>query len=249
VGADVVNVARGIGLDPRIGTGFLNAGIGFGGYCFPKDLRAFAYLGEEHGVDCSLLREVERINTRRIELFLKKMRKALWVVQGKKIGVLGLAFKPRTDDIREAPALKIVDALLREGATLRLYDPEGMPNAQRILPGQPGRVEYCSTAYEAVAGSHAVVVLTEWDEFRQMDLHRMHELMEVPVIIDGRNIYDPSSARKAGFEYHCMGREMLVHHAMPTPVVKELPPVKRAAVRRLSLKEPKGNGRIRATAN
>jgi len=108
VGADVVKVAKGIGLDPRIGTGFLSAGIGFGGYCFPKDLRAFAYLGEEHGVDCGMLREVERINVRRIEIFLKKVRKALWVVQGKTIGVLGLAFKPRTDDIREAPALKIV---------------------------------------------------------------------------------------------------------------------------------------------
>ena len=143
VGADVVNVARGIGLDPRIGTGFLSAGIGFGGYCFPKDLRAFAYLGEEHGVDCSLLREVENINLRRINVFMKKVRKALWVVQGKTIGVLGLAFKPRTDDIREAPALKIIDLLLKEGASLRLFDPESMPNAQRVLPEQPGKVTYC----------------------------------------------------------------------------------------------------------
>src|SRR5438067_3007510 len=155
VGADVVNVARGIGLDPRIGTGFLSAGIGFGGYCFPKDLRAFAYLGEEHGVDCSLLREGEKINLRRINVFPKKVRKALWVVQGKTIGVLGLAFKPRTDEIREAPALKIVDALLKEGASLRLFDPEAMPNAQRVLPEQPGKVMYCKTAYEAAAGSQA----------------------------------------------------------------------------------------------
>jgi len=212
VGADVVNVARGIGLDPRIGTGFLNAGIGFGGYCFPKDLRAFAHLGEEHGVDCSLLREVERINTRRIERFLKKVHKALWVVQGKTIAVLGIAFKPLTDDIREAPALRIIDALLREGASLRLYDPEGMPNARRVLPEEAGRVAYCNTAYEAATGAHALLILTEWNEFKQLDLHKVHDVMEVPVLVDGRNIYNPAEANRVGFEYHCMGRESLGHH-------------------------------------
>jgi UDPglucose 6-dehydrogenase len=215
VGADVVNVARGIGLDPRIGTGFLNAGIGFGGYCFPKDLRAFACLAEEHGVDSSLLRDVERINQRRIEVFLKKIRKALWVVQGKTIGVLGLAFKPRTDDIREAPALKIIDALLKQGASVRLYDPEAMPNAQQVLPEVEGRVAYSRTAYEACTGAHALLLLTEWNEFRELDLRRMHDLMEVPVLVDGRNLYDPTMARKAGFEYHSMGRETVIHHFPP----------------------------------
>ena len=212
VGADVVNVARGIGLDPRIGTGFLSAGIGFGGYCFPKDLRAFAYLGEEHGVDCSLLREVENINLRRINVFLKKVRKALWVMQGKTIGVLGLAFKPRTDDIREAPALKIIDVLLKEGASVRLFDPEGMPNAQHVLAEKPGKVTYCKTAYEAAAGAHALLILTEWNEFRELDLRRVRDLMDVPVLIDGRNIYDPTTAQQAGFEYHSMGRESTGHH-------------------------------------
>jgi UDPglucose 6-dehydrogenase len=225
VGADVVNVARGIGLDPRIGTGFLNAGIGFGGYCFPKDLRAFAHLGEEHGVDCSMLREVERINTRRIERFIRKVRKALWVVQGKTLGVLGLAFKPLTDDIREAPALKIIDALLREGASVRLYDPEGMPNAQRLLPEEAGRVTYCGSSYEAAAGAHAMLILTEWNEFKQLDLNKVRGLMDVPVLIDGRNIYNPAEAHRAGFEYHCMGRESMGHHfpaaAQPKPSARK----------------------------
>src|SRR5581483_10615963 len=234
VGADVVNVARGIGLDPRIGTAFLNAGIGFGGYCFPKDLRAFAYVGEEHGVDCSLLREVEKINLRRINVFLKKVRKALWVMQGKTIGVLGLAFKPRTDDIREAPALKILDVLLKEGASVRLFDPQGMPNAKRVLPEQPGKVTYCKTAYEAATGAHALLILTEWSEFRELDLHRIRDLMEVPVVIDGRNIYDPGDARHAGLEYHSMGRESAVH------VPSVISPAKRV-VRRKHASVQKGN--------
>lgn len=246
VGADVVKVARGIGLDPRIGLGFLSAGIGFGGYCFPKDLRAFAYLGEEHGVDVGMLREVERVNARRIELFLKKVRKALWVVQGKTIAVQGLAFKPRTDDIREAPAFKVIDALLREGASLRLYDPEAMPNAQRVLPEQAGRVAYCRSAYEAAAGSHAMLVMTEWNEFKELDLRRLHDLMEVPVIIDGRNIYEPADARRAGFEYHSMGRESILHQLpVPAPVQevpkrKQAPPLARAQ---------KNGGKVRAMVN
>lgn len=244
VGADVVNVARGIGLDPRIGTGFLNAGIGFGGYCFPKDLRAFAYLGEEHGVDCSLLREVERINLRRIDLFLKKVRRALWVVRGKTVGVLGLAFKSRTDDIREAPALKIIEALLKEGASVQLYDPEAMPNAQRILPEQDGRVSYCRTAYEAAAGAHALLVLTEWNEFRELDLRRVCDLMEVPILLDGRNLYQPSAVRKAGFEYHSMGRESTTAH-FPAVSTKT---ARGKQVTQLA-KTEKANGRTRAIVN
>ena len=206
VGADVASVARGIGLDPRIGTGFLSAGIGFGGYCFPKDLRAFIHLGEEHGVDCSLLSEVERINHRRTEVLLKKVRRALWVVQGKTIGVLGLAFKPMTDDIREAPGLKIVEALRQAGATLRLHDPQAMPNTREMLPAEPGRLSYHDSAYEVAKGSHALLVLTEWDEYRKLDLARVRDLMAVPVLIDGRNIFDPKAVHQAGFEYSCMGR-------------------------------------------
>ena len=206
VGADVDSVAEGIGLDPRIGRQFLNAGIGFGGYCFPKDLRAFLHLGEEHGADTSLLREVERINQARIEIFLNKVRKALWVVSGKTIAVLGLAFKPKTDDIREAPSLKVIEALLHEGASVRLYDPEAMANTQRELPEERGRVSYCKSAFDAARGAHAVLVLTEWDEFRKLDLKKLGAAMAVPIMVDGRNIYRPEMVHEAGLEYISMGR-------------------------------------------
>lgn len=206
VGADVESVAQGIGLDPRIGRQFLKAGIGFGGYCFPKDLRALIHLGEEHGVPCGILSAVEQVNLRRVEVFLNKLRHALWVLQGKTIAILGLAFKPLTDDIREAPALRVIDGLLKEGAAVRLYDPESMPNAQRIFPEAPGRVDYCRSAYEAASGAHAALVVTEWDEFRKLNWVKLREAMEVPVLVDGRNLLDPGQMRDAGFEYFAMGR-------------------------------------------
>ncbi len=206
VGADVASVARGIGLDPRIGHQFLSAGIGFGGYCFPKDLKALLYLAEEHGVPGGILRAVEDVNLRRIEVFMDKLRHALWVLQGKKIAVLGLAFKPLTDDIRESPALRVVEELLKEGAAVRLYDPEAMPAAQQVYPEAPGRVDYCRSAYEAARGAHAVVITTEWEEFRKLNWKKMQEAMEVPVLVDGRNLLDPSAMREAGFEYFSMGR-------------------------------------------
>jgi UDPglucose 6-dehydrogenase len=210
VGADVSQVALGMGLDPRIGTEFLNAGIGFGGYCFPKDLRAFMHLGREHGVECGLLREVENINQRRVEAFVKKVRQAVWVLQGKQMGVLGLAFKGGTDDIRESPALRIVKTLVEEGARLRLHDPQAMEASQQEMPAQAGRLEYCSSPYEAARGAHALLVLTPWQEYRELDWARLHDLMEVPVIIDGRNLLDPEAVRSSDFEYVDMGR----NHAM-----------------------------------
>ena len=206
VGADINQVAMGIGLDPRIGTQFLNAGIGFGGYCFPKDLRAFMHLGREHGVDCGLLGEVENINLRRVEAFVKKVRQAVWVLQGKQLGVLGLAFKGGTDDIRESPAMYIVRALLEEGALLNVHDPQAMEASQREMPAQAGRLNYCSSAYEAARGAHALLILTPWDEYQALDLNHLRELMEVPVIIDGRNLLDPETVLAAGFEYIDMGR-------------------------------------------
>lgn len=206
VGADVVRVAEGIGMDSRIGPQFLKAGIGFGGSCFPKDVRAFIHLAETHGQDVSLMHEVERINHRRVELFLKKIRKSLWVLRGKTLAVLGLSFKPLTDDIREAPALKMIGSLLEDGANLRLYCPQGMPNTRAVFPQEKGKLAYCKSAYEAARGAHAVLMLTEWDEFRDLDLPRLRDLMEVPIMIDGRNLYDPAQARKSGFEYYCMGR-------------------------------------------
>ena len=206
VGADVTQVATGLGLDPRIGPHFLNAGIGFGGYCLPKDLRAFIHLAEQHGVDAALLKEIEHINKRRVEIFLHKVKQALWVLRNKTIAVLGLAFKPGTDDIREAPALKIIKALLAEGANLQLFDPQAMANARSAFPPEAGRLSYCDSAYEAVRGAHALLLVTEWDEFRELDLRRVRELMEVPVLVDGRNLYEPERVHAAGFEYVGMGR-------------------------------------------
>jgi UDPglucose 6-dehydrogenase len=208
VGADVSHVAMGMGLDPRIGTEFLNAGIGFGGYCFPKDLRAFMYLGYEHGVDCGLLREVENINLRRVETFVRKVRQAVWVLRGKQMAVLGTAFKGGTDDIRESPALRIVNALLDEGACLRVHDPQAMDASKREIPPRPGQLEYSSSPYEAADGAHALLVLTPWQEYRELDWARLRELMEVAVIVDGRNLLDPDAIRSEGFEYVDMGRTL-----------------------------------------
>ena len=215
VGADVTQVALGMGLDPRIGREFLNAGIGFGGYCFPKDLRAFMHLAREHGVDCGLLKEVENINLRRAALFLKKVRRAVWVLQGKRMGVLGLAFKGGTDDIRESPALRIVKALLEEGARLRVHDPQAMEATRQELPPQAGRLEYCPSPYEAAREAHALLIVTDWKEYRELDLARLHVLMEVPVIVDGRNLLNPEAARSAGFEYVDMGRSSRAKQWVP----------------------------------
>jgi UDPglucose 6-dehydrogenase len=217
VGADVEQVALGLGLDRRIGPEFLNAGIGFGGYCFPKDLRAFMHLGREHGVDCGLLREVENINQRRVEVFLKKLRRAVWVLQGKRIGVLGLAFKGGTDDIRESPALRIVKALLEEGARLRVHDPQAMEVSRKEIPHQSGRLEYCSSVYEAAREADALLILTPWEEYRELDFVRLREAMGVPVIIDGRNLLDPEVVRASGFEYVSMGRALFDPDAARTP--------------------------------
>ena len=207
VGANVTAVTRGIGLDSRIGPQFLDAGIGYGGYCFPKDLRAFIHLAEEHGVDFSLLQEVERVNQRRVDVFIKKVHKVLWTLRGKTLGILGLAFKAGTDDIREAVSLKIIQALLDEGCILRLYDPQAMPNTQEVFPASMERLTYCSSAYEAARGAQALLLLTEWEEFRQLDLLRVRDSMEVPILVDGRNLFDPDAVRKAGFEYVSIGRD------------------------------------------
>ena len=206
VGADVSQVALGMGLDPRIGTEFLNAGIGFGGYCFPKDLRAFMHLGREHGVQCGLLKEVENINLGRVEMFVKKVRQTVWVLQGKQMGVLGLAFKGGTDDIRESPALRIVKALLEEGARLRVHDPQAMELASRKCRLRPVVWNTVLQLTRLARGAHALLILTPWQEYRELDLARLHELMEVPVIVDGRNLLDPKAVRSADFEYVDMGR-------------------------------------------
>src|ERR1039458_3539516 len=201
VGADVAKVAEGMGLDPRIGPAFLNPGIGFGGFCFPKDVQAFIRIAEKSGCDFSLLREVEKINQHRVEHFIEKIRKELWVIRGKKIAVWGLAFKPNTDDVRFAPSIAIVKALLAEGADIRAYDPEAIEKAKLLLPD----ITYCADAYQAAEGADVVVVLTEWDEFRKIDWSRLAKLVERPLIIDGRNALPSQEFAARGFHYVGIG--------------------------------------------
>ncbi len=202
VGADVEQVAQGMGLDKRIGRSFLKAGIGYGGSCFPKDVAAFISLAEECGYDFQLLKATERINRRQIEQFLKKIKESLWTLNNKTIGVLGLAFKPDTDDVREAPSLKIIERLQAEGAKVKAFDPAAAGTAQAILPD----IECCANSYEVAAGSDCLLILTEWEEFKHLDLERIKSLLRNPLIIDGRNIYDPQKLRDMGFTYVGVGR-------------------------------------------
>ena len=201
VGADVTKVAQGMGLDPRIGSAFLNPGIGFGGFCFPKDVQAFIRIAEKSGCDFALLKEVERINQERVEHFVEKVREELWVLRGKKIAVWGLAFKPNTDDVRFAPALSIIRRLQAEGAQIQAYDPQAMEKAEQELPD----VIYCESVYDAAEGTDAVLLLTEWEEFRNVDWSRLATLVERPLIIDGRNTLCRQDIVSNGFHYIGVG--------------------------------------------
>jgi len=201
VGADVKRVAEGMGLDQRIGPSFLNAGIGFGGFCFPKDLQAFVKIAEKLGYDFALLREVERINLNRAGLVLQKLRDRLWILKGKRIGVLGLSFKPNTDDIREAPAIRIIKLLQQEGAEVQVYDPKAMENAEAELRG----IAFCRDPYGVAEGAEAIVVATEWPEFKELDFARVKAAMRRPLLIDGRNLYDKANMLTLGFEYVGIG--------------------------------------------
>jgi UDPglucose 6-dehydrogenase len=204
-GADAKLVADGIGYDRRIGRAFLDAGIGWGGSCFPKDVRAFIKMAEDHGVDFSLLKEVERINAERIHRFMEKVKTALWSLKDKRIAIWGLSFKPNTDDIRHAPSIKVVSLLLKHGAKLSLYDPKAMNNFKRLFP--EGKDLSCAQdMYQALVDCEALLILTEWEEFKKADFQRVKRLLRLPIIIDGRNIYEPSKMREEGFEYYCMGR-------------------------------------------
>ena len=201
-GADVQQVAEGMGLDARIGRSFLNAGVGFGGFCFPKDLEAFIKISEQLGYDFDLLKAVRRINEEQKRGVIEKMQQALWVIKGKTIGVLGLAFKPNTDDMRYAPAIEIIEALLREGATVKAFDPQAMTEAARHVP----KVKLCQDPYEVARHADALAVLTEWNEFKELDFARLKRLMRQPLIVDGRNMYDPRRLRSLGFRYIGIGR-------------------------------------------
>jgi len=201
-GADIGKVTEGMGLDRRIGKHFLSAGAGFGGSCFPKDVAAFYQISRELGYDFPLLKHVLDINDAQKILPVKKLKQALWVLKDKCISVLGLAFKPNTDDIREAPALDCVRALLAEGASVRAYDPQAMEGARQILPG----ITFCTDAYDCVQDADAAILMTEWDEFLTLDMPRVRDLLKHPIMIDGRNVFRPDKMRAMGFEYYSVGR-------------------------------------------
>jgi UDPglucose 6-dehydrogenase len=203
VGADVYQVAWAMGLDQRIGSKFLHPGPGFGGSCFPKDTRALAYFSREAGVHMELVEAVMRVNERQKEWAVEKIEEAVGGIEGKTVGLLGLTFKPNTDDIREAPAMHLAHEILRRGGRLRAYDPVGMEGASYKLDGE---VTFCADAYEAAQGSHGLVIATEWNQFRNLDMDRMKELLLCPVLVDLKNIYDPERIRDKGLTYVGLGR-------------------------------------------
>jgi UDPglucose 6-dehydrogenase len=205
VGADVEQVSKGMGMDSRIGPRFLRAGIGYGGSCFPKDVAAFRYVAEQLGIDFNLLREVETINEEQKKRFFQKVRSALWTFRGKRLGVLGLSFKGGTDDIRESPALDIVEQLVKEGAIVTAFDPAATDRAKEVIPPS-SQVRYVDDAYKAAEDADALLILTDWQEFAELDLDRLHYTLRYPIIIDGRNLYDPATMVERGFTYMSVGR-------------------------------------------
>lgn len=201
--ADASEVLEAIGLDERIGTQFLRPGIGFGGSCFPKDIKAFQKTLEVFGVNHSFIDAIETINNRASERFIKKIEKMLWVLDGKSICVLGLAFKPNTDDIRNAPALKVIQYLKDNGAKIRVHDPVAMPKVKNIFSD----ILYFENPYEALSGSEALILCTEWDEYKKLDMKKLFALMVTPIIFDGRNVLNGNEAKKLGFKYHGVGKQ------------------------------------------
>ncbi len=202
MGSDVEQVTAAMGLDPRIGPQYLRAGLGFGGFCLPKDVQAFIRLGEKAGVDVGLLRETEQLNRRRLDRFLETLHEALWIVRGKRVGMLGMSFKPNTDDIRFSPAVVLAKRLVADGALVCAYDPQALAHAVREIP----QMTAAANEYEAAAGADALIVATEWPQFRNLDWERVRDSLARPLLLDGRNLLDPTVMRGLGFEYYCFGR-------------------------------------------
>ncbi|MBI4055712.1 MAG: UDP-glucose/GDP-mannose dehydrogenase family protein [Elusimicrobia bacterium] len=202
VGADVERIAEGMGLDARIGRAFLNAGAGYGGFCFPKDLDAFYWISRKKGYDFKLLEEVRRINDAQRKLVVRKVEEELWNLQGKTVGLLGLAFKPDTDDLRLAPSLEIIAELREKGVKIQATDPVAMPKARAHLTG----VKFCADAYECAAGADALILVTEWQAYKNLNFKKILKLLRHPVIVDARNLYDPGRMRRMGFRYRSIGR-------------------------------------------
>ena len=208
VGANVEQVKEGIGADRRIGSRFLDPGVGYGGSCFPKDLKSFRHVARDFGYDFQLLEEVININNEQRQRFLRKVRKALWTLPGKRVAVLGLAFKGGTDDIRESPAIEIVKELIEGGCEVSAYDPAAMENACQVFAGKPVRFE--DSAYQAMSGADALLVLTDWEEFASLDLDRIASELKYRIVIDGRNVFDPEAMRSRNFIYYSVGRPDVV---------------------------------------
>jgi UDPglucose 6-dehydrogenase len=203
--ADINEVRRGIGHDQRIGFAFLFPGVGYGGSCFPKDVRALTAMGHEHGQELALMAAVDAVNNRQKTILFDKLDKHFGAkIEGARIAIWGLAFKPRTDDVREAPALEMIEALLKRGARLVVHDPEALDNVRRAYGD---RIEYGKLPYDVLKGAEALVIMTEWEEFRHPDFGQMKSLLQAPVIFDGRNLYEPETMRAAGFTYHSIGRQ------------------------------------------
>lgn len=201
-GADVLKVAQGMGLDKRIGRTFLDAGLGFGGFCLPKDLDAFIKISEKLGYNFELLKIVRRINDDQVSSFIKKIKSSVWNIKSKRIGILGLSFKPNTDDLRFAPSLKIIEKLREEGAKIKVFDPQSMQKAKGILKD----VYFAKDSYDAAKGCDCLLIITEWDEFKELDFVKLKKIMRYPLIIDGRNLYDKNKLTKLGFTYLGIGR-------------------------------------------
>jgi UDPglucose 6-dehydrogenase len=210
VDADIEDISLGLGLDSRIGPKFLRAGLGYGGSCFPKDVAAFHWVAQERGVNFQLLEEVRKINETQQEVFFNKVRSALWTLRGKRLAALGLAFKGKTDDIRESPAIHMIEMLLRAGAIVTAFDPAAMERAREVLPAAEN-VRYASDLYDAAKDADAVLILTDWKEFAAIDLARLNRAMRFPIVIDGRNLYTPLEMQSQGFTYVSVGRPTAYH--------------------------------------
>jgi UDPglucose 6-dehydrogenase len=205
VDADIEDIAAGMGLDTRIGPKFLRAGLGYGGSCFPKDVAAFHWVAQQQGVDFQLLAEVRKINETQQEIFFNKVRSALWTLRGKKIAALGLAFKGDTDDIRDSPALEVINRLIAAGVTIKAFDPAAMERTASVMPPSEN-LSYAKSAYDAAEGADALLILTDWAEFAHLDLPELQKALKFPIIIDGRNLYRPEYMLEQGFTYVSVGR-------------------------------------------
>jgi len=221
VDADIEDIARGIGMDSRIGPKFLGAGIGYGGSCFPKDVAAFHWVAQQRGVDFQLLNEVRKINETQKDIFFNKVLSALWTLRGKKLAAFGLAFKGNTDDIRESPAIDLIQRLLEAGASITAYDPAAMERATSVLPPSE-KLRYAGSAYEAAQDADAVLILTDWKEFADLDLVRLNRAVRFPIVIDGRNLYSPDQMQNHGFTYVSVGRPASYHAQQGKPRSKVL---------------------------